>query len=93
MPLLNDTGDPMPKRSLTIEELANIVWLRSLEYPKDEKKIFHLDPSDFRIWIYQLNPRDSLLLSSTSGISERIRDQMYPSSWKQIKDFFWRIVH
>jgi hypothetical protein len=93
MPAVNSQGVIIPEITLTRKEKKRISFLSALKYPDDEKVIFHLRHLDFRIWIYALNPRDALLLTSTEGLSKRVREQMNPTAWKCIKDFFWRVFN
>lgn len=93
MPLYNQVGEPMPKIELTRKETVKLNRLGALEYPKDAEIIFHLSPSEFRIWLYLLNPREALLLTSTTGINLRIRAQLKNWRWSRLTDFVWRLVH
>lgn len=89
MPLFNSIGDPMPPRQLTDRD----IWISNLKFPDQEDYIFHLSPTEFRQWIYGLNPRDALLLTSTHGISSHIKRQL---SWKRfsiVTDWMWRMFH
>ncbi len=91
MPLFNQIGEPMPKREIEPKEAKRLANLSKLRYPDNEASIFHLSPSDFRIWYYMLDPREALLLASTNGISEKIRHQMKRRRWSLISDWFWRL--
>lgn len=93
MPTVNMEGEIIPDLSLNYREQQRIRRLSLLKYPQDEQKIFHLTPADFRIWLYVQNPREALLLCSTSVISNRVRHQIKKWRWSLISDFFWRMCH
>ncbi len=93
MPLYNNIGDPLPRAILTPQASQKIANLSKLQYPDDKERIFHLSPDDFRIWLYLLNPRDSLLLCSTYGISQKIQHQMKRKRWSLVSDWLWRLCH
>lgn len=93
MPLYNEVGNPLPPLQLEAKEKERLWRLGNLQFPKDEKRIFHLSPSDFRIWLYMLNPRESLLLCSTEKISIRIQHQMKRRRWSLVTDFLWRLFN
>ncbi len=91
MPLYNTVGNPMPRVELEPKEVKRIANLSKLRFPGNSDRIFHLSPSDFRIWLYMLEPREALLLTSTSGISEKIVHQMKRWRWSLITDWLWRL--
>lgn len=91
MPLLNETGEPLPKIELKPKEVKRIANLSKLRYPDNEERIFHLSPDDFRIWLYMLEPRDSLLLCSTYVTRQKIQRQMIRWRWSLITDWWWRM--
>ncbi len=93
MPLYNQTGEPMPKLQLTAQDIIRLNRLRGYVYPRDEEIIFHLSPEDFRVWLYELNPREALLLNSTTGINLRIRAQLKTKRLSRFTDFIWRLCH
>lgn len=93
MPLYNTVGDPLPKIDLEPREVKRLANLSKLRYPEDEERIFRLSPSDFRIWLYLQEPRESLILCSTYGISHKIQHQMKRWRWSLVSDWLWRLCH
>lgn len=93
MPLYNQVGEPMPMRTYTPSEWEKLLFLRKLKFPEDKKYIFHLSPKDLETWIYSLEPRESLLLMSTSGIKQTIQRKLNPWRFSLVTDFLWRLFH
>lgn len=87
MPLFNSVGEPMPIRERSIRE----IWISTLRYPTDEERIFHLSPNEFKDWLYGLDPKEALLLTSTRDISTRIKKQLNWKRWSLISDWVWRV--
>lgn len=89
MPLFNTIGDPMPIRQLSDRER----WISNLRWPYEEQSIFHLPPDEFKQWLYSRDPKEALLLTSTHGISTRIKRQLSWKRWSIVSDWCWRLVH
>lgn len=93
MPLLNKTGEALPLLQVSQKEKKRLDYLFSLNYPEDERVIFHLSPQDFKDWLHGLSPRTALLLTSTEKIGSRIKRQASFDRWSVVTDWLWRIFH
>lgn len=93
MPAVNSLGQIIPNAELTKKEQKQIAKLSNLKYPKDEAQIFHLSPSNFKLWLYIQDPKEALLWCSTEGLSLRIRKQTEKKGLDLVSDFIWRFFY
>lgn len=87
---INCLGQPIYEIDPT-ERLRNL-WLRDLEFPRDERVIRHLSAQDFRNWLYGLHPVKALTYSCYS--KEFAKIQRRKQLWlTRIFDMLWRWKH
>lgn len=93
MPLFNSVGEAMPQLTLSQKEQNKIAKLSNLKYPKDEARIFHLSPKDFKAWIYLQPPQELFAFDYRDELALRIEHQVKKWRWSLIRDFVWRIFN
>ncbi len=91
MPLYNQTGEPLPL--LSEQERHENEIMAGIYWPRDQEYISHMTPTNLRKWLYSIDPKEALILTSTHGISDRIKRQLSYKRFSIITDWLWRLWH
>lgn len=92
MSVISMTGqmiDELPKED---DRTKNALWLMQFKWPEDKEALWHLTWSDFKCWLYLLEPRTAMILSNDAKFVE-FRERKRNKCW--MDEFFswtWRCI-
>lgn len=67
--------------------------LKKLKYPQDLDKIKHLPYTQFKCWVYGLDPKIALFLTNERKFRMIQERQVQKNWWLEFYDSVWRVLH
>lgn len=84
MQVVNSNGSVIEERLLTDAQK----YLATLHWPENAKTIADLSWADFKTWLYSIEPRDAMILSSDKNFQGFFNGYLTRNKWR----FIWRLM-
>ncbi len=84
MQAVNTMGQVIESRILNDHDR----WIGTLKWPEDFNSLRKLSFLDFKSWLYGMDPRDAMILSSDPEFRKFFDGYLSSNKWK----FIWRLI-